>query len=283
MHVTKAVITAAARNQRALPLQNLVDRDGAPKSVLRIIVEEAVRGGVDDICVIVCPGDEAAYAAAAGDVSARLTFVPQAEPRGYGHALYCARDFVSDQPFLHMVGDHLWVSHTAQGCAEQLLAVAEAEACAVSAVQASRETLLPYFGAVGGRRVQGRQDLYTVEDVIEKPTPTEAEQRLLVPGLRAGHYLCFFGMHVLSPTVMAILARQVAAGGRTVQLSPALAELAGGERYLALERRWSRYDVGEQYGLLTAQLALALAGKDREAVLALLLDLLAQRAVQQEA
>lgn len=282
MHVTKAVITAAGPKQRALPLQTLVDRDGAPKSVLRIIVEEAVRGGVDDICVIVCPGDEGAYAAAAGDVPARLTFIPQAEPRGYGHALYCARDFVGDQPFLHMVGDHLWVSHTAQGCAEQLLAVAEAEACAVSAVQASRETLLPYFGAVGGRRVQGRQDLYTVEDVIEKPTPTEAEQRLLVPGLRAGHYLCFFGMHVLSPTVMAILARQ-AADGRTVQLSPALAELAGVERYLALERRWSRYDVGEQYGLLTAQLALALAGSDREAVLALLLDLLAQRAVQQEA
>ena len=145
-------------------------------------------------------------------MAARLTFIPQQEPRGYGHAIYCARDFVGDQPFLHMVGDHLWVSRTAQGCAEQLLEVAMAEACAVSAVQASRETLLPYFGAVGGRRVQGRQDLYTVEDVIEKPTPTEAEQRLLVPGLRAGHYLCFFGMHVLGPALMAILARHVAEG-----------------------------------------------------------------------
>ncbi len=283
MKVTKAVITAAARDQRALPLQTLVDRDGAQKSVLRIIVEEAVRGGVDDICVVVCPGDESAYAAATGNVTARLTFIPQPAALGYGHALYCAHDFIGDQPFLHLVGDHLWVSHTAQGCAEQLLAVAAAEACAVSAVQASRETLLPYFGAVGGRRVQGRQDLYTVEDVIEKPTPTEAEQRLLVPGLRAGHYLCFFGMHVLSPTVMAILARQAAAGQRNIQLSPALAELAGVERYLALERRWSRYDVGVQYGLLTAQLALALAGKDREAVLAHLVELLAQRAVQQEA
>lgn len=282
MKVTKAIITAAARNQRALPLQTLVDRDGAQKSVLRIIAEEAVRAGVDDICVIVCPGDEAAYTASAGDVPARLTFIPQHEPLGYGHAIYCARDFVGDQPFLHLVGDHLWVSHTTQGCAEQLLDVAEAEACAVSAVQASRETLLPHFGAVGGRRVQGRQDLYTVEDVIEKPTPTEAEQRLLAPGLRAGHYLCFFGMHVLSPTVMAILAHQVAEGGRNVQLSPALAELASKERYLALERRWWRYDVGEQYGLLTAQLALALSGKDREAVLSRLLELLAQRAMQQE-
>ena len=283
MKVTKAVITAAARQQRALPLQTLVDRDGTQKAVLRIIAEEAVRGGVDDICVIVCPGDEAAYAAAAGDVAARLTFVPQPEPLGYGHALHRAHDFVGDQPFLHMVGDHLWVSHTAQGCAEQLLAVAETETCAVSAVQASRETLLPYFGAVGGRRVAGRQDLYTIEDVIEKPTPTEAEQRLLVPGLRAGHYLCFFGMHVLTPAIMAILARQVGAGQTSIPLSPALAELAGKERYLALERRWSRYDVGVQYGLLTAQLALALAGRDRDTVLAQLLELLAQRAVQQEA
>ena len=65
---------------------------------------------------------------------------------------------------------------------------------------------------MGGRRVQGRQDLYTIEDVIEKPTPTEAEQRLLVPGLRAGHYLCFFGMHVLGPALMEILARHVAEG-----------------------------------------------------------------------
>ena len=170
------------------------------------------------------PATRPSTPSAAGDVAARLTFIPQQEPRGYGHAIYCARDFVGEQPFLHMVGDHLWVSRTAQGCAEQLLEVAMAEACAVSAVQASRETLLPYFGAVGGRRVPGRQDLYTVEDVIEKPTPTEAEQRLLVPGLRAGHYLCFFGMHVLTPALMAILARHVAEG------QPNIAARAGAGR-----------------------------------------------------
>ena len=67
--------------------------------------------------------------------------------------------------------------------------------------------LLPRFGAVAGRRVAGRSDLYRVDTVIEKPTPTEAEQRLLVPGLRAGYYLCFFGMHVLTPRVMEILGK----------------------------------------------------------------------------
>lgn len=277
MKISKAVITAASPRQRALPLQTLVDRDGVQKSVLRIIVEEALRAGVEEIAIVVCPDDEAAYAGAAGDLAARLTFVPQPAPRGYGHAVYCARDFTGQEPFLHLVGDHLWVSRNGQGCAEQLVEAAEREACAISAVQASRETLLPYFGAVGGRRVPGRQDLYVIENVLEKPTPTEAEQHLLVPGLRAGHYLCFFGLHVLTASVMELLGRAIRAGQEHVTLSQALAELAAQERYLALERPWNRYDVGVQYGLLTAQLALALAGRDRERVLALLLELLAQR------
>ncbi len=284
MKITKAVITAAGPSQRTLPLQTLVDRDGNPKSVLCIIVEEVLRAGVNEICVVVCPGDEATYAAAVGDHVGSLKFVQQTEPLGYGHAVYCARDFVGNEPFLHLVGDHLYVSRGAKGCAEQLVEVAQAESCAVSAVQASRESLLPYYGTVGGRRVPGRQDLYVVEDVIEKPTPTEAEQRLIVPGLRAGHYLCFFGMHVLTPAVMEILGRHLEqrAGGQLTgyHLSLALAELAQRERYLALERPWSRYDVGVKYGLLTAQMALALNGKDRDEVLAHLVELLATREMQ---
>jgi len=85
--------------------------------------------------------------------------------------------------------------------------LAEAEACSVSAVQATRESLLPQFGAVGGQPVAGREDLYRIDTVIEKPTPTEAEQRLIVPGLRSGHYFCFFGLHALTPAVMDILGR----------------------------------------------------------------------------
>ncbi len=280
MKVSKAVITAAGRDQRTLHLQTVVDLDGVPKSDLRILVEEALRAGIDDICVVICPGDAPAYAAAVGDLGHRLSFIPQTEPRGYGHAIFCARDHVGAGPFLHLVGDHLWVGRGVKGCAQQLVEVAEVENCAVSAVQSSRETLLRYHGAVGGRRAPGRQDLYLIEDVIEKPTPTEAEQRLLVPGLRAGHYLCFFGMHVLTPTVMEILAgllEQPQAGGL---FSRALAALAGRERYLALERPWQRYDVGVKYGLFIAQLALALNGSERDRVLSQLLELLATRELQ---
>jgi len=279
VNIKKAVITAAGRNQRTLPVQLLIDRDGVEKSVLQILVEEALSAGVEDIAVVVAPGDQAPYAKAAGGHAGRLSFVSQEQSLGYGHAVYCARDFVGEAPFLHLVGDHLHVSRDDESCARQLVKVAQAEDCAVSAVQATRENLLPYYGVVGGRRVPGRKDLYLVETVAEKPTPTEAELRLIVPGLRAGHYLCFFGMHVLTPTVMDILAQQVADAGERggVTLSGALAVLATREKYLALEERAWRYDVGVKYGLLTAQLALALSGQDREDVLARLLELVAQR------
>jgi len=284
MHVTKAVITAAGRNQRNLPLQLLIDRDGIEKSVLSILVEEVLSAGVRDIAVVVVPGDETPYADVLGDHVGRVTFVPQEEPQGYGHAVYCARDFVSGEPFLHLVGDHLYVSRERRSCASQLVAVAQAEDCAVSAVQATRETLLPYYGTVGGRRVSGRKDLYAVETVMEKPTPTAAELSLIVPGLRAGHYLCFFGMHVLTATVMDILAARVAAvaaqpGDCKVTLSEALAQLAAREKYLALQERALRYDVGVKYGLLTAQLALALNGRDRDQVLANLVELMAAQSM----
>jgi UTP--glucose-1-phosphate uridylyltransferase len=284
MKISKAIITAAGRAQRMLPLQTLVDRDGEQKAVLRIIIEEALRAGIEEIAVVVCPDDAAAYAAAAGEHASRLRFVPQEAPLGYGHAIYCARAAVGRESFLHLVGDHLYVSREAEGCAQHLVRLAEAEDCAVSAVQSSREGLLPYYGTVGGRRVSGRPDLYVIEDVIEKPTPTEAEQRLVVPGLRAGHYLCFFGMHVLTPTVMDILERRVAAAGTRggVDLSGALAELATKERFLAYEARGWRYDVGVKYGLLTAQVALALSGRERNVVLAQLLEVLALRALGED-
>jgi UTP--glucose-1-phosphate uridylyltransferase len=277
MNITKAVITAAGRSQRRLPTQTLVDRDGEPRSVLAIILDEALRAGVQDIGVVIRPGDEAAYRDAAGDRAQHLSFLPQEEPLGYGHAVYCARAFVGDAPFLHMVGDHVYVSDDAEGCAQQLVEVAAAQDCSVSAVQPTREHLLPYFGTVGGHRVRHTNDRYVVERVAEKPTPTEAEQSLMIPGLRAGHYLCFFGMHVLTPTLMELLAYHVERDGASgVHLSSVLDELARREQYMAFEISGRRYPLDGRYGVLTAQLALALSGRDRDDVLTSLVELLAQ-------
>lgn len=276
MNIRKAVVTAAGRDQRALPLQTLVDRDGVEKSALRIIIEEAVAAGAEEVGLVVVPGDQDVYLKAAGRDAGRLLFIEQREPRGYGHALGLARPFTGGEPFLHFVSDHLYVSGQAQRCAQQVVECARAEGCAVSAVQATREHMLPYYGTIGARRVPRRADLYEVENVLEKPTPSEAEQRLVVPGLRTGHYLCFFGIHVFTPAVFDVLEAE-AAGGGPVQLSPALARLAGRERYLALEVQGRRYNIGVKYGLLLAQLALALEGADRENVLAQLVELLAVR------
>jgi UTP--glucose-1-phosphate uridylyltransferase len=280
MDVKKAVVTAAGKSQRTLPLQTLVDRDGLAKTALRIIIEEILRAGIEEICLVIHPGDRAAYLAAAGAYSGRVQFVEQAAPLGYGHAVYCAREFTGRAPFLLLVGDHLYVSGSAKRCAQQLVETAAAERCGVSAVQATHERQLPYYGAVGGRRVPHRTGLYEIAEVLEKPTPTEAEQKLIVPGLRAGHYLCFFGMHVLTPLIMELLGQSIAHAGADghTPLSVDLARLATRERYLACELQGRRYDIGLKYGLLTAQMALALEGQDREEVLAGLLELFATRA-----
>ncbi len=277
MRVTKALITAAGKNQRTLPLQTLVDRHGESRTALAVIVEEALAAGIEEIGVVIPPGDQAAFAAAAGPHSTRLEFIEQQQPRGYGHAVWCGREFTGDSAFLLLVGDHVYVSTSGAGCAGQLVSAASKQVCSVSAVQATHESKLPYFGAIGGRRVPGNSGLYEVAEVLEKPTPTEAEQRLIVPGLRSGRYLCFFGMHVLTPTIMELIEKRL--GSRSdpaVHLSSALADLARCERYLAIEASGQRYDIGSKYGLLTAQLALALSGDDRAEVLETLVELLAQ-------
>jgi UTP--glucose-1-phosphate uridylyltransferase len=278
MRVRKAVITAAGKNQRALPMQTLFDQEGIERSVLSLIVREAVRAGIGDVGIVLWPGDEESYAKLLADDPVRVTFIPQQEARGYAHAVYSARDFVSGEPFLHCVGDHIYAGSEASGSARHLVQLAESESCAVSAVQVTRESLLPFYGAVGGQAIPGRTDLFRVDTVLEKPTPTEAEQRILVPGLRAGQYLCFYGMHVLTSTVFDILGKMLADSptGR-VSLSSALAELARREQYLAMIQKGRRFDVGVKYGLFNAQLALALSGRDRDEVLTELIDILAAR------
>ena len=104
-----------------------------------------------------------------------------------------------------------------------------------------------------------------------------AEQDLIVPGIRVGHYLCFFGMHVLTPMVLEILGELLEDPEARPTLSEALHKLAQREKFLALIMQDSRYDVGVKYGLLTAQLAVSLNGEDRDEVLNRILTLLAQR------
>ena len=233
MNIRKALITAANPSQRTLPLQVLVDPQGVPKTALQIILEEAHGAGIEEFVVVICAGDQAAYADAAGPFRDRVRFLEQAGPQGYGRAVLLGRPALGgEDAFLHLVGDHLYVSKSGESCAKQLVSIAVEERTAVSAVQSTRENLLPYFGAVGGRLVASGRRLYEIDTVIEKPSPTEAEKRLLVPGLRAGHYLCFFGMHVLTPLIFELLAAadESAPADVRLPLSPALHAMAGRQR-----------------------------------------------------
>lgn len=280
MKVTRAVITAAGRQQRHLPLQTVIDRQGYPQTVLHLFLEELVDAGIEQVALVVRPGDTEVYREAAGDHAARLTFVPQDEPLGFAHAVWCARDFYGEGPFLLMVSDHLFVSDDPdRSCVRQLLAAAEKLDCAVSAVEATHESKLAWFGAVGGRLFDQHAGTYTIERVVEKPTPTQAEEELLVPGLRRAHYLCFFGMHVLPSGFATLLDELIEAPGladRKPSLSVALNRLPAQARYLAIELAGRRYDLEQAYGFLIAQMALALEGEDRETVLTSLVELLAR-------
>jgi UTP--glucose-1-phosphate uridylyltransferase len=307
VRITKAVITAAGRGARQYPafdtvqkaMLPIVDRDGLTKPVLQVIVEEALESGIEEICVVVAPGDEEVFrrllrsyatnlrngykgepwaeeqSRRLSDMEARLQFAVQAEPFGYGHAVWCARKFVGSEPILLLLSDHLYLSNEPRRCARQLIDLAASENCAVSAVQATREHLIHQYGTLTGRRLHDCPDVYVIDEIIEKPNPTLAELRLQVPGLRSGHYLCFFGMHVLTPTIFEILddlvKRDVREGG-SIQLTTALNLLANRERYLAIEARGSRHNLGVKYGGIEAQISLALDGVDRDRMLAVLLE-----------
>ena len=274
MKIQKAVITAAGQNQRALPLQTLIDRDGQEKSVLGILIEQALAAKVEEICVVVWPGDETRYAQAAGKRGGRVRFVPQPQPLGYGHAIYCAREFTGGEPFLHLVGDHLYVSSTSEtlrataggpGAGRRMRGLRRAAHARKPAAALRRRGRAPRAGTPGAlSRRDGHRKAHAHRS---RAAPGRA------PGLRAGHYLCFFGMHVLTPAVMDLLGRSSErrarhAFRRAGRTGPPRAIPGGG-------RTGRRYDIGARYGLLIAQMALALNGRDRSEVLAQLLELLA--------
>jgi UTP--glucose-1-phosphate uridylyltransferase len=275
MQISKALITAAGPGQTALPLQRLVDRDGVEKTALEMIIEEVASAGIEAVAIVISPCNEEAFRRAAGSYLDRVTFVTQPKPEGYGQAILCARSFVGRSPFLHLVGDHLYLSGQGKSCARQIIQIASAEGCSVSGVQATKEKMLPFFGAIGGLRLPQTDRLYEVKRVIEKPTPTLAEQELTIAGFRSGIYLCFFGIHVLTPAVLDILDSLAETEKRPIPLSEALNELASRERFLACEVEGQRYNIGMKYGLLNTQLALSLSGIDRDKVLSDMVELLA--------
>jgi UTP--glucose-1-phosphate uridylyltransferase len=312
MRIKKAVITAAARGDRLYPVADTIqkamlpvlDVDGLYKPVIQIIAEEAFESGIEEICIVCAPGDGERYTNAfeslrnnltksfhnvdwaktqaekINHLLASVTFVEQTEALGYGHAVLCAEKLVNGEPFLLLLGDYIYVSQIAgKRCAAQLIEIAQQENCAVSAVNPTIEHQITRYGTLTGKQLPSHSHLYQIEKLIEKPSLSVAELELQTPGLRIGYYLCFFGMHVLTAEVFALLKELQNKGEVPLRLTPALQELALKEKYLAVEMKGSRYDLSRKHGLLRAQVALGLAGEGKTETLTTLLELIAEASI----
>jgi UTP--glucose-1-phosphate uridylyltransferase len=298
--VRKAVITAAGRGTRQYPASTavqkelfpLVDRDGLTKPVIQIIGEELLDSGIEEICIITQPGEEKVYrdyfrrmsdvevkafrgkdwaileSEKLGAFGERLHFAEQHTPEGFGHAVFQARKFVGDDPFVLMLGDHVYVSDKKDRCAAQLIKVFEAyRADAVTGVQPTIERLLHLFGTIRGQPIDPDKGVYRAELIIEKPSIEVAREKLVTPGLPAGNYLAHFGIHVFSPRIFDSLEHLIRNDIREkgeFQLTAAQEHLRGQvDKYWAVVVEGRRYDTGIPYGLMETQLALALNGVHR--------------------
>src|SRR5256885_16770973 len=232
--VRKAVITAAGRGTRQYPastavqkeISPLVDRDGLTKPVIQIIGEEAIDSGIEQICIITQPGEEGLYrdyfrrldddmvkafrgkdwaileSEKLGAFGERLHFAEQDSPEGFGHAVYQAKKFVGDEPFLLLLGDHVYISDIKDRCARQLIKVYEQYMLdSATAVQPTVERLLHLFGVIRGIPIDAGRGIYKAQLIVEKPSIELAREKLATAGLPAGNYLAHFGMHVFSPQI----------------------------------------------------------------------------------
>ena len=298
--VRKAVITAAGRGTRQYPASTavqkemfpLVDRDGLTKPVIQIIGEEAIDAGIEQICIVTQAGEEPEYreyfrrmsdaevklfrgkdwaileSEKLGAFGERLSFVEQHTPEGFGHAVYQAKQWVGDEPFLLLLGDHVYISDIKDRCARQLIRVYEQYMLdSVTGVQPTLERLLHLFGVVRGTPVDAARGIYKAELIVEKPSVELARERLTTPGLPAGNYLAHFGMHVFSPRIFDSLEHLIRSNLRErgeIQLTAAQEHLRQQtDRYWCVVTQGQRYDTGIPYGLMETQLALALNGIHR--------------------
>lgn len=274
MRLRKAIIPMGRPLHGDLPLQHVTTGEGGTIRVAALQIEELLEAGVAEVALVIPPQNRRLFQELSAQFGSALVAVEQSQPRGFGDAILRAEAWVAGEPFIVQVCDHVFITHAAASCTKQLVEVAAREGCAVSAVQANAENQLPYFGVIGGSRVKASSRLYSVETVIEKPTPTVAEERCMIPGLRQGTYLALFGTHALTPHIFDVLREQERqlAPGEKLGLTEALALLAVKEKYLALEVDGQRIDLETPFGLLRAQLALALYGPRREEVLRLVLE-----------
>ena len=277
--VRKAVITAAGFGTRLYPATKVIKKelfpvvtaDGIAKPILLVIVEEALKSGIEEICLVVKQGEREIfedflstpessmhhdklpshlqkYSAYLRDIGERVSFVEQESQEGFGHAVFAAREWVGEEPFLLMLGDHLYASDDDVPCARQLLDVYDQHQTSVVGVMRTEASLIDQFGAVGGRWIDdAKQRLLTVDQFIEKPTIEFARSNLQINDCSENEFLTLFGQYVLSSKVFELLSEVIAGNQREqgeFQLTSTLDRLRQEDGFLGYETRGRRFDVG---------------------------------------
>lgn len=262
--VRKAVIPAAGFGTRMFPASYAIKKelfpvvcaDGLAKPVVLAVVEEALSAGIEEIALVVRPEDEPVfqaffktapspdrynrlpdscrlYADRMREIADRISFIHQTEQAGFGHAVYQARDWVGDEPFLLLLGDHLYTSRSPRTCADQLLsAFAGASGASMIAVHPVGADRVAHYGTVCGQWTGNQTPVVDITGIAEKPTLDYAREYLHTSGLGEDTFLCVAGQYVLTPALFEILARDIAGERRSkgeFQLTSALDSLRQAE------------------------------------------------------
>ncbi|MFZ4618539.1 MAG: sugar phosphate nucleotidyltransferase [Rectinemataceae bacterium] len=272
--VVKALIPIAKKEHSSLPLQSVFGVDGTPVPLVQHLVAELLEAGIEEVCLVVNAGSHALVFPVLEPFSRRVRYVWQDEPKGFGHALWCAREWVGSDPVLVQVCDHLFLQSEEVSCVRQMIEAWGARGSSICGIQRIREVEVPHVGVVSGKRVDKESQLYLLDSFLEKPSLTKAELLPHIQGLGSNEYFCSAGIFVLSPTFFDILQDfSVKCSVEDLRwLAPALMELMRRESVYGQEIEGRRINLEERFGLLRAQVAMGLASSHRDAVSTVMLE-----------
>ncbi len=275
--VRKALIPAAGFGTRLFPatkatkkeLFPVVDQDGIAKPAILIIVEEALNAGLDEVILIVqqedlddfrdffnvqvsienfnkLPPHFQDYSRRLLDMGRKVKFIVQDKQEGLGHAIYQAREVIGNEPFLLMLGDHIYRANGERSCARQLLDAYNQHGTSVIGLRRTPESQLANFGTVTGRWIEPGELLHITE-FAEKPALDYARVNLRVPGLSDDEYLTVFGQYVVKPQIFQFLEEHIENNVRErgeFQLTSALDRLRREDGFMGLMMDGQRFDIG---------------------------------------
>ena len=273
MKIKKAVIPAAGWGTRLLPATKAQPKEMLPivdKPAIQYIVEEAVAAGIEDILIITSKDKQSIedhfdisqaledalekqgkteLLKIVKDISEMITIhsVRQKEQKGLGHAIYCAKTFVGDDPFAVLLGDD--IIHSKKPVIQQMIEVYKEKEAPILGCKTVPKKDVSKYGIVNYSRRDG--DIYKVEDMIEKPSPAEAPSNLAI-----------LGRYIITPEIFDILENTPPGKGGEIQLTDALKTMLDKRAVYGYDFEGKRYDVGNKMGFLKTTVELALARED---------------------